>query len=110
MGGPIGPPTLSEMTMEIGMERFTLIWTLTVKGQPLPYFGFETDISLDSCYRRIRGIWKGFELSTCEPDRSPIVWGYEIKDMYGRIIDVDQCLNGVWINKEPAEQALPYPD
>lgn len=86
------------------MERYTLIWSLIRKDNDIPKLGFECDVSLDYCYKRIGNIWKGYGYSI---DNPPVVWAYEIKDRHGRIIDVDQWSNGKWMTK--ADETVCYP-
>lgn len=92
------------------MERCTLIWALGLKDNSIPQLGYELDVSLEHCYKRIRGIWESFELSVVEPERMPIVWMYQIKDEYGRIIDADQLINGSWMDRNLISPPVIYPD
>lgn len=89
------------------MERCTMVWALGLMDNAIPQLGYELDVSLEHCYKRIRGIWECYGISL---DDLPIIWMYEIKDSNGRIIDADQLVSGRWMDRNLISPPVIYPE
>lgn len=79
------------------MQTYTMTWMIIPSHAPesMPYFGRESDVSLDVCAKRIKGIWQAHGCS--EESARPLAWAYEIKDRHGRTMDADRLIDGKWM-------------
>jgi hypothetical protein len=79
------------------MNAYTMTWMIIPSHAPdsMPEFGRESDVSLNVCLKRIKGIWQAYDCS--EEERRPLAWAYEIKDRHGRTVDNDRLVDGKWM-------------
>lgn len=80
------------------LNTYTMDWIIIPSHAPesVPHFGRESEVSLDFCMKRIRGVWESYNCS--EESARPLAWAYAIKDRHGRTVDADRLVNGEWMD------------